>query len=123
MPNLGGGSVSVNLARRNLTKGQQAMALAMVYPEPEKGGRGKNIAARKTQETLGFTSERLRQARKVLRTSPALGKEVLLGQRTLDQARNLAESANFSYRRLNEARTVLHHSEALAKGSRRWDTQ
>jgi ParB-like chromosome segregation protein Spo0J len=33
--------VSANLARRNLTKGQQAMVLAMIYPEPEKGGRGK----------------------------------------------------------------------------------
>jgi ParB-like chromosome segregation protein Spo0J len=30
--------VSANLARRNLSKGQQAMALAMIYPEP--GTRG-----------------------------------------------------------------------------------
>jgi hypothetical protein len=28
--------VSVNLARRNLTKGQQTMLLAMVYPEPKR---------------------------------------------------------------------------------------
>jgi hypothetical protein len=33
--------VSSNLKRRNLKKGQQAMALAMIYPTPEKGGRGK----------------------------------------------------------------------------------
>ena len=30
--------VSANLARRHLSKTQQAMALAMIYPEPEKGG-------------------------------------------------------------------------------------
>ncbi|MBV9018346.1 MAG: hypothetical protein JO058_22070 [Alphaproteobacteria bacterium] len=33
--------VSVNIARRNITKGQKALALALIYPEPEKGGRGK----------------------------------------------------------------------------------
>ncbi len=34
------GGATLNLQRRNLTKGQAAMALAMIYPEPEKGGRG-----------------------------------------------------------------------------------
>ena len=29
---------STNLRRRNLTKGQQAMALAMLYPDPQQGG-------------------------------------------------------------------------------------
>jgi hypothetical protein len=38
--------VSANLARRNLSKGQAAMALAMIYPEPERG-RGKKDAAKK----------------------------------------------------------------------------
>jgi ParB-like chromosome segregation protein Spo0J len=33
--------VSTNLARRTLTKGQQAMSLAMIYPEPEKTAPGK----------------------------------------------------------------------------------
>jgi hypothetical protein len=32
--------VSLNLARRNLKAGQKAMAYALLYPEPEKGGRG-----------------------------------------------------------------------------------
>ncbi len=32
--------VSSNLKRRNLTKGQAAMALAMIYPEPGQRGRG-----------------------------------------------------------------------------------
>jgi hypothetical protein len=37
--------VSVNLRRRNLTKGQQAMALAMIYPELGQHGRGKKAPA------------------------------------------------------------------------------
>src|SRR4051812_41618555 len=37
--------VSANLERRNLTKGQQAVALAMIYPAPGKGGRGKKSEA------------------------------------------------------------------------------
>jgi hypothetical protein len=35
---------SVNLMRRNLTKGQQAMAMAMMYPETKNGaGRARKI--------------------------------------------------------------------------------
>jgi hypothetical protein len=44
------------VAESNLTKGQQAMALALIYPEPEKGGRGKNVETRKAVETSGFSS-------------------------------------------------------------------
>ena len=40
------------------------MALAMLYPEPEKGGRGK-----KAPETGGFSRQRLGDARSVLRHS------------------------------------------------------
>jgi hypothetical protein len=29
--------MKLNLARRNRTKGQQAMTLAMIYPEPQRG--------------------------------------------------------------------------------------
>src|SRR3954454_17833315 len=32
---------SANLNRRNLSKGQQAMAMAFIYPDGGKGGRGK----------------------------------------------------------------------------------
>ena len=76
---------SANLKRRNLSKGQQAMVLAMIYPEPEPGGRGKNVAARKTQETLGFSGERLRQARQVLAFSRPLAETVIKGS-SLDEA-------------------------------------
>lgn len=57
-PTLPKKSAMRNLQRRNLTKGQQAMALAMIYPEPEKGGRGKNSSLSK-----GFSNARLSQAR------------------------------------------------------------
>jgi ParB-like chromosome segregation protein Spo0J len=33
--------LSENVKRRHMNKGQQAMAVAMMYPEPAKGGRGK----------------------------------------------------------------------------------
>ena len=33
--------LSANVHRRNLSTGQRAMAVAMLSPEPEKGGRGK----------------------------------------------------------------------------------
>jgi len=53
--------VSANSERRNLSKGQQAMAFAFMYP-PEKGGRGKKAVV-----TTGFSRERLSWARTVLR--------------------------------------------------------
>jgi hypothetical protein len=40
---------------RNLTKGQQAMRLALLYPEPEKGGRGKKA---NSSETKRFSAAR-----------------------------------------------------------------
>lgn len=57
--------LSANIARRHLDKGQQAIAIAMLYPEPEKGGRGKT--AQISKETLGFSTMRLSQARTILR--------------------------------------------------------
>jgi hypothetical protein len=55
--------VSANLARWDMTKGQKAIALAMHYPEPEKGGRGKKSEGAKVAETSGFSGRRLEQAR------------------------------------------------------------
>ena len=49
------------------------MALAMIYPEPEKGGKGKHS---KALETKGFSSARLSQARAVLRYSLELAEAV-----------------------------------------------
>ncbi len=58
-------SASANLARRNLTKGQQAMLLAMMYPE---GQKGKKVV----YEINNFSRARLSQARTVLRNSSKL---------------------------------------------------
>jgi hypothetical protein len=35
--------VSANIERRNLNKGQQVTALALIYPNPDERGRGKNV--------------------------------------------------------------------------------
>jgi len=74
----------VNLKRRNMTKGQQAMALAMIYPEAEKGGRGKK--SERAAETVGFSATRLRQARSVLRFSRPMAEGILKGTDSLDQS-------------------------------------
>ena len=49
----GEGSVADLQQSRNLTKGQQAMALAMIYPESERG-RGKKDDARKAAASAAF---------------------------------------------------------------------
>jgi hypothetical protein len=76
--------VSSNLKRRNLKKGQQAMALAMIYPTPEKGGRGK----KKTREdtSILFSDKLLQQCRAVLAHSQALAVEVIADRMPLDSA-------------------------------------
>lgn len=74
--------VSANLNRRNLTKGQQAVAYAMIYPDASKGGRGK----KNSTETLEFSAMRLSQARALLRHSRALAEDVLSDRKKLDAA-------------------------------------
>lgn len=59
------------------------MALAMIYPDPEKGGRGKKA---NSSETKGFSAARLSQARSVLRHSRALAEDVLANRISLDAA-------------------------------------
>jgi hypothetical protein len=49
--------------------GQQAMALAFIYPEPEKGGRGRKSNRSETEQ---FSKVRLSDARSVLRHSRRL---------------------------------------------------
>jgi len=64
--------VSANLERRNLSKGQQAMVLAHIYPEPEKGGRGKNVESRKAAVSAGFSARRLLRLAPSFATLPTL---------------------------------------------------
>ena len=58
------------MARRDLTKGQKAMAYAMVYPEVKRVG-----AARNRDRTV--SRERILVAGTVLRHSPKLAEAVL----------------------------------------------
>ncbi len=53
---------------RHMTKGQRAMAVAKIYPEPEKGGRGKKLPA--NGEFSGVPSQRISEARTVLQYAP-----------------------------------------------------
>ena len=66
--------LSANVHRRHLTKGQQAMAIALAKPD-SKMGRGADSA--KVASQLGLSSEWLRQARFVLRNCRDKAEEVL----------------------------------------------
>lgn len=56
--------LSANIHRRHLNAGQKAMAVAMIHPEPAKGGRGKTV-----DSVNGFDRAYLSRARAVLRHS------------------------------------------------------
>jgi ParB-like chromosome segregation protein Spo0J len=79
--------------RRDLTKGQRAIGLAFLYPEPEKGGRGKKSKAINSAETAGFSSRRLNEARTVLRHSRELALAVRDGTMALDEALEIVKKA------------------------------
>jgi ParB-like chromosome segregation protein Spo0J len=83
--------IASNISRRHLTKGQQAMAMAMIYPAPEKGGRGKKKTMDETS-TL-FSPKRLQLARTVLAYSSDLAQAVLAGSKFLDAAYDEAKKA------------------------------
>ena len=100
------GRISTNLMRRNLTKGQKAMALAMIYPDPDERGRGKKSAAIKSAEASGFTSRRLNQAREVLRYSRPMAEGVRDGTPTLDEALAKVKQEQ-QFQQSDEVRKVL----------------
>lgn len=89
--------LSANINRRHLTKGQRAMAVAMIYPEK---GRGKSPTK------LEFNAETLRKAREVLRILPELAKQVRDGNPSLNEAYEKAKS----YRQSSE-----YAAECLAR--------
>ncbi len=64
--------LSTNIHRRNLTQGQRAMAVAMLRPEPEKGGRGKKGAI--NGEFSGVSHQRVADARAVLAHTAVIGR-------------------------------------------------
>jgi hypothetical protein len=73
--------ISINVQRRQLSKGQQAMAEAIIHPEPDERGRGKKAVA-----PTGFSRERLQRARSVLAEASDLAMDVMRGGVPLDQA-------------------------------------
>jgi hypothetical protein len=81
---------SANLKHRHLTKGQLAMGYAFLYPDPEKGGRGKK--KKNSSETEGFSDTRLSYARTVLSFSEELAQSVFAGNTPLDQALQTVEA-------------------------------
>jgi hypothetical protein len=46
-----------------MTKGQQAIMFALMYPDSEKGGRGKKSIALNSKVSFEFSDMRYRQAR------------------------------------------------------------
>ena len=66
-----------------MTKGQRAMAVAMIYPDPEKGGRGKKSGAKTSDLVGGFSMDFVDKARTVLKHAPDLAHQVLQGSEKL----------------------------------------
>ena len=79
--------LSANIHCRHMTKGQRAMAVAIIIPEPEKGGRGKKSV--KITE-FGVSVQYISYARAVLNYSTELAEAVMLGGKPLQTA--LAET-------------------------------
>ena len=75
--------ISANIRRRHMTAGQRAMAVAMIYPEPE---RGKRTDLKGTSvPTTEVASGTLSHARTVLKLNPAETALVLAGGRPLSE--------------------------------------
>jgi hypothetical protein len=107
--------VSANLERRNLTKGQQAMALAMIYPKPEQGKR-RDPELRKKLGLLGRTEraggERLRQARTILHHSRALAEAVMANRTSFDEALKTVEEERRAGQSIDQKLAELRAEEA-----------
>jgi hypothetical protein len=93
--------LSANVNRRHMTKGQRAIATAMIYPEAEKGGRGKKAVL-----NTEFSSGNLSHARTVLRHTPDAAALVLTGALSLDAA-------------YKNAQDLLRAAEGQEEGMRR----
>lgn len=93
------------------------MALAMIYPEAKRG-RGNKDEARKSVVSTDFSSERLKQARQVLKHSRTFAEQVLAGTMSLDEALaevRKAQGAVSSVRAEIEGKVNAAKAEADAK--------
>jgi hypothetical protein len=99
--------------RRDLTNGEKAMSIALLYPEePETGGRGKTGSQSKTAaEIAGVSERRIRQARQVLRFSRDLALTVRDGVTKLHDALQKVKEEKDALS-TNEARMAKLRSEA-----------
>jgi hypothetical protein len=73
--------ISANINRRHMTKGQRAMAVAKIYPEP-KWGRHSEFQ----NETGEFSKAHLSRARAILHYASDLADNVLAGSLSIDSA-------------------------------------
>ena len=67
------------------------MAVAKIYPEPEKGGRGKISKAKTSAKIGGFSMDLVDKARTVLRDAPDLAAGILAGSPTLAAAAKIVQ--------------------------------
>src|SRR5882672_1446759 len=80
--------LSVNINRRHMTKGQRAIAVAMIYPDGGGGGGHQKDQARKFESiSLSY----VKKARVILRSSVHVAQAVLEGSMPFDTAYNEAE--------------------------------
>lgn len=77
--------ISSNVNRRHMTKGQRAMAVAMIRPDAEHGGPRKRGASSETKLD-GLSATRISYARAVLKWAADLADGVLNGATGLDAA-------------------------------------
>ncbi len=104
--------ISKNVARRHLTKGQQAMAYALIYPDGDERGRGKKGETIKSAVTAGFSSRMLQKARQVLSCSEDLAKDVLAGEASLDEILEAMKPQPKPEKHVNERRRIVREGQA-----------
>jgi hypothetical protein len=100
--------LAANIARRHLTAGQCAVIVALAYPEPEKGGRGKSTNVSKLER---FSASRLSEARTIVKYSRDLAKEVIDGLCTFQQALWEATATSITHAdpQPHGTPTIVHH--------------
>ena len=77
--------LSENIMRRHSTKGQRAMCVAMMYPEGEKGGRGKKTIS-EMKEFIESLGNNISKARTILKYTPEFIDPVRFGAKSLSEA-------------------------------------
>jgi hypothetical protein len=90
--------LSANIAQRRMSKGQQAMAVAMMYPQAKHGGDRKSKSSGLKRLDAPVGKAMLSRARTVLANAPELARNVLDGSKSLYDAyaivqRRLAEAS------------------------------